>query len=82
MGSHQADAVTVAGDLPEHPSGHPPGSEYAQGSIGIAGGDDRRLRISPRIVKRAISKYQARGPNINRHSYKATLEINILTAGP
>jgi hypothetical protein len=42
----------------------------------------RRLRVSPRIVKRAISKYQARGPNINRRSYKATLEINILTAGP
>jgi hypothetical protein len=42
---------------------------------------DRRLRISPRIVKRAISKYQARGPNINRRSYKATLAINIL-AGP
>jgi Insertion element 4 transposase N-terminal/Transposase DDE domain len=39
---------------------------------------DRRLRISPRIVKRAISKYQARGPNINRRSYKATLNINIL----
>ncbi|HEY6310993.1 MAG TPA: IS4 family transposase [Streptosporangiaceae bacterium] len=44
---------------------------------------DRRLRASPRIVKRAISKYQARGPNINRRSYKATLDINILTAaGP
>lgn len=43
---------------------------------------DRRLRVSPRIVKRAISKYQARGPSINRRSYKATLEINILTAGP
>jgi hypothetical protein len=43
---------------------------------------DRRLRVSPRIVKRAISKYQARGPNINRRSYKATLSINILTAGP
>jgi len=31
----------------------------------------RRLRVSPRIVKRAISKYQARGPNIvgiNIHS--------------
>ena len=40
---------------------------------------DRRLRVSPRIVKRAISKYQARGPNINRTSYKATLDINILT---
>lgn len=39
---------------------------------------DRRLRVSPRIVKRAISKYQARGPNINRTSYKATIAINIL----
>ncbi len=44
---------------------------------------DRRLRVSPRVVKRAISKYQARGPNINRRSYKATLNINILTSpGP
>ena len=40
---------------------------------------DRRLRVSPRIVKRAISKYNARGPNIDRTSYKATLSINILT---
>jgi hypothetical protein len=38
----------------------------------------RRLRISPRIVKRAISKYQARGPSINRASYKATTAIDIL----
>jgi transposase IS4-like protein/DDE family transposase len=38
----------------------------------------RRLRASPRIVKRAISKYQARGPGIDRTSYKATLSINIL----
>jgi Insertion element 4 transposase N-terminal/Transposase DDE domain len=44
---------------------------------------DRRPRVCPRIVKRAISKYQARGPNINRRSYKATLNINILAApGP
>jgi Insertion element 4 transposase N-terminal/Transposase DDE domain len=40
---------------------------------------DRRLRVSPRIVKRAISKYNARGPNLNRTSYKATLSIDILT---
>jgi hypothetical protein len=39
---------------------------------------DRRLRVCPRIVKRAISKYQARGPNIDRNSYKATLTIDIL----
>jgi len=49
---------------------------------------DRRLRVAPRIVKRAISKYNARGPNITRTSYKATLSIDILcpptplTTGP
>jgi hypothetical protein len=40
---------------------------------------DRRLRVSPRIVKRAISKYNARGPTINRTSYKATVSIHILS---
>jgi len=40
---------------------------------------DRRIRLCPRIVKRAISKYQARGPLIDRTSYKATLSIDILT---
>jgi hypothetical protein len=39
---------------------------------------DRRLRVSPRVVKRAISKYNARGPTINRTSYKTTLSIDIL----
>jgi Insertion element 4 transposase N-terminal/Transposase DDE domain len=39
----------------------------------------RRLRVSPRIVKRAISTYQARGPDIDRTSYKATIGIDILT---
>jgi hypothetical protein len=39
----------------------------------------RRLRASPRVVKRAISKYQARGHGIDRTSYKAT--INILIPG-
>jgi len=39
---------------------------------------DRRLRVCPRIVKRAISKYQARGPVIDRTSYKATVGIDIL----
>ncbi|MHB6904828.1 IS4 family transposase [Streptomyces sp. DB-54] len=43
----------------------------------------RRPRVSPRIVKRAISKYQARGPRIDRTSYKATTGIEISTpAGP
>jgi hypothetical protein len=44
---------------------------------------ERRLRVCPRIVKRAISKYQARGKNIDRRSYKATLTIDIIAAsGP
>jgi hypothetical protein len=38
----------------------------------------RRLRACPRIVKRAISKYQARGSNIDRTSYKATVGIDII----
>jgi hypothetical protein len=43
----------------------------------------RRLRVSPRFVKRAISKYQARGPRVDRTSYKATTGIEILApAGP
>jgi hypothetical protein len=41
----------------------------------------RRLRTNARTVKRAISKYNARGPNIDRHTYKATLTLTIL-AGP
>lgn len=39
----------------------------------------RRLRISPRIVKRAISKYNARG-KIDRATYKATIDIAVLAA--
>jgi hypothetical protein len=39
----------------------------------------RRLRISPRVVKRAISKYNARG-KIDRATYKATIDIAILAA--
>jgi Insertion element 4 transposase N-terminal/Transposase DDE domain len=39
----------------------------------------RRLRISPRVVKRAISKYNARG-KIDRKTYQATIDIAILTA--
>jgi Insertion element 4 transposase N-terminal/Transposase DDE domain len=38
----------------------------------------RRLRTSPRVVKRAISKYNARG-KVDRTTYKATIDIAILT---
>jgi hypothetical protein len=41
----------------------------------------RRLRVNTRTVKRAISKYNARGPDIDRRTHQATLNINILT-GP
>lgn len=41
----------------------------------------RRLRVNARTVKRAISKYNARGPNIDRHTYQATISLTIL-AGP
>jgi hypothetical protein len=41
----------------------------------------RRLRTNARTVKRAISKYNARGPNIDRHTYQAAITITIL-AGP
>jgi hypothetical protein len=42
---------------------------------------ERRLRVNARTVKRAISKYNARGPNIDRRTHPATLTINIV-AGP
>lgn len=42
---------------------------------------ERRLRINARTVKRAISKYNARGPNIDRRTYQATISLTIL-AGP
>ena len=40
---------------------------------------DRRIRVKTRMIKRSNSKYQARGPNIDRHSYKATIGIDIIT---
>jgi hypothetical protein len=38
---------------------------------------DRRIRTTPRVVKRTISKYQARG-TIDRTTYKATVSIDFL----
>ena len=38
----------------------------------------RRLRVNARTVKRAISKYNARGPTIDRRTYQATITINVL----
>jgi hypothetical protein len=39
----------------------------------------RRLRISPRAVKRAMSRYNAKGM-VNRTTYKATIDIAVLAA--
>jgi hypothetical protein len=43
---------------------------------------DRRIRVKSRMIKRSNSKYQARGPNINRQTYKATTSIDIITTDP
>ncbi len=39
---------------------------------------ERRIRTRPRVVKRAISKYNAKG-TVDRTSYKAAISIDILT---
>ncbi len=39
----------------------------------------RRLRTSPRVVKRALSRYNAKGKT-DRTTYQATIDIAILTA--
>ena len=41
----------------------------------------RRLRISPRVVKRAMSRYNAKG-KVDRAPCKATLELTILAPPP
>jgi hypothetical protein len=43
---------------------------------------DRRVRTKTRMIKRSNSKYQARGPNIDRRTYKATTSINVITNDP
>ena len=43
---------------------------------------DRRIRVKTRMIKRSNSKYQARGPNIDRRSYQATTSIDIISPDP
>jgi Transposase DDE domain len=43
---------------------------------------DRRVRTKTRMIKRSNSKYQARGPNVDRHTYKATTSIDVITGDP
>nr|WP_241249769.1 IS4 family transposase [Agrococcus sp. KRD186] len=42
----------------------------------------RRVRTRSRVIKRAISKYRAKGREIDRRTYPATLHTRILTPGP
>ena len=42
----------------------------------------RRLRVSPRAVKRPLSRYAYKSLRVNRRTYKATISIDILTALP
>jgi hypothetical protein len=39
----------------------------------------RRLRVSPRAVKRPLSRYAYKSLRIDRRTYKATISIAILT---
>ncbi|WP_327034869.1 IS4 family transposase [Micromonospora ureilytica] len=57
--------------------------------VGVIGTDvlahllpERRLRTKTRMIKRSNSKYQARGPTIDRRSYQATTSININSPDP
>jgi len=43
---------------------------------------ERRIRVKTRMIKRSNSKYQARGPNIDRRSYQATTSIDIISPDP
>lgn len=43
---------------------------------------DRRIRIKARMIKRSNSKYQARGPRIDRRTYKATTSIDVIASDP
>ena len=43
---------------------------------------ERRLRTKTRMIKRSNSKYQARGSNIDRHTYQATTSIDIISPDP
>ncbi|MFF0659605.1 IS4 family transposase [Micromonospora tulbaghiae] len=43
---------------------------------------DRRIRTKTRMIKRSNSKYQARGPHIDRRTYKATTSIDVITDDP
>ncbi|MFF3468052.1 hypothetical protein [Streptomyces sp. NPDC002619] len=42
----------------------------------------RRLRLSPRAVKRPLSRYAYKSLRVDRRTYKATISIDILLTAP
>lgn len=42
----------------------------------------RRIRLGPRAVKRPLSRYAYKSIKVDRHTYKATITIDILTSAP
>ncbi|MFE5114316.1 IS4 family transposase [Streptomyces sp. NPDC056663] len=40
----------------------------------------RRIRLSPRAAKRPLSRYAYKSIKVDRHTYKATISIDILTS--
>ncbi|MFI0540430.1 transposase domain-containing protein [Streptomyces sp. WSLK1-3] len=42
----------------------------------------RRLRLSPRAVKRPLSRYAYKSLRVDRRTYKATISIDILSTAP
>ena len=42
----------------------------------------RRLRVSPRAVKRPMSRYAYKSLRVDRRTYQATISIDILTPAP
>ncbi|MFF3910819.1 transposase, partial [Streptomyces sp. NPDC001848] len=42
----------------------------------------RRLRLGPRAVKRPMSRYAYKSLRVDRHTYKATVSIDILLTAP
>ncbi|WP_432073495.1 hypothetical protein [Streptomyces wuyuanensis] len=42
----------------------------------------RRIRLGPRAAKRPLSRYAYKSIKVDRHTYKATINIDILTSAP
>ena len=61
-------------------SNHP--SSIAQEIYALLCPPARRLRVSPRAVKRPLSRYAYKSLRVDRRTYKAAIKISILTRSP